>query len=193
MTVAAAVFTESPFPRGSDMTQYRFLIHGTLAIGASPLTYPTGGIPVTYATPNSIPGVSYQAAVRIEAESRKGSGYEYFWTTADLWTALYKGNSVALGQSLVDTNGNIQTCTTAGAAGSGTEPVWAIPTSANPNPTTTDNTVTWTCQGLSSGLVQIFVQNGTTGPLVELAAGAVPAGVSGDLISCELELIKAGH
>jgi hypothetical protein len=191
MTASKAVFTESAYPNGQDMTQRRFIFAGTLAIGASPATYPAGGMPITFAAPNLSPGTTRNGAVRGEVYSRSGSGYTYFWTTTDLWTSLYKGNSVALGQSLQDTNGNIQTCTTAGTSGSGAEPTWAVPTAATPNPTTTDGTTVWTCEGPSSGLVQIFEQNGTTGPLVELAqAASIPSGVSGDKISVRLEFIK---
>lgn len=197
MAVATAVFTQSAYPRGQDMTQRRMLIYGTLAIIASPATYPAGGIPVTYAANSSnqggidFPGFSRPGAIRATLDSRNGSGFLYFWTTVDKWTSLYKGNLVAVGQSLQDPNGNIQTCTTAGTAGSGTEPVWAIPTAATPNPTTTDGTVTWTCEGPSSGLVQIFEQNGTTGALVELSqASSIPSGVSGDTISAVAEFQK---
>jgi hypothetical protein len=199
MTATAAVFTQSPYPRGQDMTQRRFLLAGTLAIGASPLTYPAGGIPITIAANNNnsggidFPGVSNGNAVRATLDSRAGSGYIYKWTTKDLWTAVFKGNAVAAGQSLIDSNGNIQTCTTPGTAGSGAEPTWALPTAANPNPTTVDGTVTWTLElwGANCGLVQIFQSAGSAAPLVELTqAASIPAAVSSDLISCLLEFIK---
>src|SRR5208282_4726114 len=117
-------------------------------------------------------------------------GYIYNWIAADLWVAA---NAYSLGQAIQDTNGNIQVVTTAGTSGTPNQPVWAIPSSANANPTTPDGTgsLVWTCQGPSSGLVQIVEQNGTTGPLVELAQGAtIPAGVSGDTIALQIEYIK---
>lgn len=197
MAVATAVFTQSPYPNGQDMTQRRMFVHGTLAISASPATYPAGGIPITFAANNSnqggidLPGFTKPGAIRADIDSRAGSGWVYMWTTADLWTSDYKNKTVAAGQSLQDPNGNIQTCTTGGTAGDGSEPTWAIPTAATPNPTTTDGTVTWTCEGPSSGLVQIFEQNGTTGALAELSqASSIPAGVSGDTISVQLQFLK---
>jgi hypothetical protein len=200
MAVATAVFTQSPYPRGQDMTQRRFILAGVIAISASPATYPLGGIPITIAPNTSpgqggidFPGVSNGNAVRAEMQTRAGSGYVYSWTTKDEWTALYKGNVVAVGQSLVDSNGNIQTATTGGTAGSGSEPTWALPTAANPNPTTVDGGVTWTLQnwGQNCGLLRIFQSAGSAAPLVEIAQGTtIAAGISGDMISCILEFIK---
>jgi hypothetical protein len=186
MSVATAVFTQSQYPNGQDMTQRRFHIAGTIAISASPATYPAGGIPITFAS-GIVPGTTKPGAVRATIDSRSGSGYQYYWTTKDLWTANYKGNSVAVGQSLVDTNGNIQTCTTNGTAGSGSEPTWNTTIGG----TTTDGTVTWTNEGPSSGLLQIFQSGGSASPLAEIAQGTtIAAGISGDLISCLLEFIK---
>jgi hypothetical protein len=193
MAVATAVFTESAYPNGQDMTQRRMYIIGIIAISASPATYPAGGIPITFVHSNpsglSLPGFSKPGSVRTDMATRKGSGYTYSWTTIDLWAS---GTVYAVGQSVVDTNGNIQTVTTAGTSGS-TQPIWAMATGATPNPTTADGTgsLVWTLQGVSSGLVQIFQQNATTGPLVELTqASAIPAGVSGDTISTKMEFVK---
>jgi hypothetical protein len=199
MAVATAVLTQSAYPRGYDSTQRRVKVIGTIAIPASPATYPKGGIPITFA-PNAsanggidLPGLTNSNAVHAEIYSRAGSGFVYFWTTFDLWTSLYKGNTVAAGQSLVDTNGNIQTCTTGGTAGSGNEPTWALPTAAVPNPTTVDNGVTWTLEnpGTNLGLLQIFESAGSAAALAELSQGStIPAGVSGDLISAFLEFAR---
>jgi hypothetical protein len=190
MAVATAVFTESAYPNGQDMTQRRFILHGPLAITASPATYPAGGIPITFASGNSgtvLPGTSKPGPVTVYLASRGGKGFLYNWTTANLWAA---STVYAAGQSIVDTNGNIQTVTTGGTSGA-TQPVWPLATGATPNPTTTDGSVVWTLEFPSNGLVQIFEQNGTTGPLVELAQGAtIPAGVSGDTIGGQFEFIK---
>ena len=48
MAVATATFTENAFPKGVDNTQRHGIRFGTLAIGASPLTYATGGIAITF-------------------------------------------------------------------------------------------------------------------------------------------------
>jgi hypothetical protein len=121
--------------------------------------------------------------------SRSGSGWIYFWTIADIWTSYYKGNTVAAGQFLTDSNGNLQKCTTGGTAGSGAEPTWNKVVGG----TTTDNTVVWTNQGVSSGTIQIFGTGGSAGVLGELATGiatAVPSTVSGDTISVRTEYLK---
>jgi hypothetical protein len=58
-------------------------------------------------------------------------------TANPTWTT---STSESVGNLIVDSNGNIQRCTTAGTTGSGSHPSWAT-TIGN---TTTDNTVTWT-------------------------------------------------
>jgi hypothetical protein len=190
MAAATAVLTQSGFPKGLDMTQRRFYWVGTLAISASPATYPAGGFVLNpYTTLGNAPPQNdmFPGAVRGELDSRSVSGFVYVWTTKNLWIASH---AYAVGQSIVDTNGNIQTVTTAGTSGA-SQPTWAIPTSATPNPTTVDNGATWTLQQPSCGLVQIFQSAGTAAPLVELAqAAAIPAGVSSDVISVKLEFLK---
>lgn len=44
---------------------------------------------------------------------------------------------------------------------------------------------------LANGKLLIFVQDGTTGPLKEIAASALPAGVTGDTINFRAEFTKA--
>lgn len=192
MSVATAVFTVSKYPEGVDFTGRRYIYHGPIVITASPGAYSKGGIPITFPSgTNDMPGTTNQFCKTGRIDSRAGSGFVYLWTQADLWTADMKGNTVAVGQAIVDGNSNIQQCTTGGTAGSGAEPIWAIPSDTTPNPTTVDGTVTWTCKGPSNGIVQIFEQNGSTGALVELAqAAAIPSGVSGDTIAGQLEYMR---
>ena len=165
MTIAAATFTQSQYPDGQDMTQRRMIFYGQLAIGASPLTYQPGGLPL--AITGALPGVSAKVGkpgpvpLRADMDSRNGSGYLYFWTTKDLWTAVMKGNVLVAGQSIQDPNGYIQTVTTAGTAGSGTEPTW----NTNIGGTTTDNSVTWTNKGPGNGIVQIFQSGAGSGTI----------------------------
>ena len=52
-------------------------------------------------------------------------------------------NAESLGQTIVDTNSNLEQVTTAGTTGSGTHPVWNATTGG----TTSDGTVVWTNQG----------------------------------------------
>ena len=199
MAAATAVFTLSAWPNGIDMTQRRLILNGLVAVSATASGYLNGGIPITIATAGNagnilgFPGVTKGSPVTVNFYSRAGKGYVYNWIGVDLWTAVFKGNTVAAGQSLTDTNGNLQTCTTGGTAGSGTEPAWntLIPNGTVAGGTTTDGTVVWTNMGLSYGLIQIVEQNGTTGALVELAnATSIPTAVSGDTIAAEIELLK---
>ncbi|MGB8543554.1 MAG: choice-of-anchor D domain-containing protein [Candidatus Acidiferrales bacterium] len=52
-------------------------------------------------------------------------------------------NAESLGQTIVDTNGNLEEVTTAGTTGSGSHPAWNTATGG----TTSDGTVVWTNQG----------------------------------------------
>jgi hypothetical protein len=62
----------------------------------------------------------------------------------------------AIGMSVIDTNGNVQTVTTAGTSGA-TQPVWSTTSGG----TTTDGTVTWT-QSPSTSMIQAgLVSSGT--------------------------------
>src|ERR1700678_2920572 len=187
MAVATATWTQSPWPKGQDFFHRRFVAHGTIAISASPATYPSGGIPITLATPTNqnvlvLPANSHGSPITVYIESRAGSGYQYNWITADLWTSKYKGNTVAAGQALTDSNGNLQVCTTGGTAGSGAEPTWATPgATGSTGGTTTDNTVVWTLtQAPSLGTIQICQSAGSAAPLAEIAQGTtIASGISG--------------
>jgi hypothetical protein len=65
-------------------------------------------------------------------------------TTTAGWQASH---SYSLGTLILDNNGFIEKCTTAGTSGSGGQPGW----NKNWNATTTDNTVTWTNIGSGGG------------------------------------------
>ncbi|MDE2101154.1 MAG: hypothetical protein KGL39_28155 [Patescibacteria group bacterium] len=71
----------------------------------------------------------YANSASVQIPSYVGTGFS-------AWTA---SNPYTVGQMIVDSNGRIQRCTTAGTSGA-THPVWAT-TLGN---TTTDNTATWT-------------------------------------------------
>jgi hypothetical protein len=193
MAAATAVFTLSPWPKGIDMTQRRLILHGPIAISATASGYLLGGIPITInQTANAgnilgFPGLTKSSPITVYFASRAGKGYIYNWIGVDLWTAVFKNATVAAGQSLTDTNGNLQTCTTGGTANNTAEPAWNTTIGG----TTTDGTVTWTNEGQSYGLIQILEQNGTTGALVELAnATSIPTAVSGDTIAAQMEFLK---
>ena len=82
------------------------------------------------------------------------------------------GTPYALGQYIVDPNGNIQVVTQAGTSG-GSAPSWATAIGA----TTTDGTVQWTCKGSSvANWVPIAP---TTAPTVaNTASGSAPSTVT---------------
>jgi hypothetical protein len=187
MAVATATYTQSPYPKGLDMTQRRFVTHGPVTISASPATYPSGGIPIFPSAAGITPGMSNPAPVTAFFQSRANSGFQYAWCGVDLWTAKYKNATVAVGQALIDSNGNTQVCTTGGTAGNGAEPTW----NKTIGGTTTDGTVTWTNKGISLGLLQILTGAAAQSPLAELTqAAAIPAGVSGDTIAGQIEFLK---
>jgi|SRR5579872_4080379 len=129
MTVTAMVLTLNHFPNGKDNTQKRSIYNGTAAIGASPLTYASGGVPVIWSQMANAEGELFTAeeATPIECwfESVSGSGYWYVYNAATSKLQIFVG-------------------------------------------------------GASANL-----------PAAELAAGAVPAGVSGDSIVFHAEFLRA--
>lgn len=61
MSTATAVVTINSYPNGVDNTQRSEIVKGTLAIGASPLTYVTNGLPITYANNEAIKSLTLTA------------------------------------------------------------------------------------------------------------------------------------
>ena len=129
MTVTASTLTLNPYPNGKDNTQRRTIYNGTVAIGASPLTYASGGVPVSWASLSNAAAELFteENSTPIEAwfESVSGSGYWYVYNVATSKLQIFVG-------------------------------------------------------GASASL-----------PAAELAAGAVPAGVSGDSIVFHAEFARA--
>lgn len=69
------------------------------------------------------------------------------WTKVSRITPAWAAStSYTLGTLIVDSNGNLQKCTTAGTSGSPSHPTWNQSVSG----TTTDNTVTWTLLNLGA-------------------------------------------
>lgn len=54
MPQATAVFTESVYPFGNDDTERHQIKFGQIAVSASPATYTTNGLPISYANAESI-------------------------------------------------------------------------------------------------------------------------------------------
>lgn len=181
MAVPTITFVQSAYPDGLDRTARRVIIYGKLTISSSG-TIPKGGLQLNAALAGLLTGSSFIKVIMAYLQSIGGSGFTYNWTTADLWTADMKNTALTAGQCINDSNGNLQVVTTPGTAGNGAEPTWNTVIGG----TTTDGGVTWTNQGPSSGLLQIFQGAGSAAPNAEVT-GAVPAGVSGDVIAAELE------
>jgi hypothetical protein len=77
MAGTTATITPSAYPNGYDNTQRMQHVYGTVAIGASPLTYATGGVALSW----KIEGIksTSQLPIWVEFISFGGSGYQYAW------------------------------------------------------------------------------------------------------------------
>lgn len=129
MTVTSVTVTLNPFPNGKDQTLRRTIYSGTASFGASPLTYATGGIAVSWPSLFNSAGELFTAEETTPIE-------------ADFWSVSASGY--------------------------------------------------WYVYNQSTGKLQILVGGSTTSvPSAELAAGAVPAGVSGDTIYFRAEFLRA--
>jgi hypothetical protein len=131
MALTTVTLKAFAFPAGVDNTQRRVKVSGQAVIAASPLTYATGGIAITWTFTDVLTGavvlINTTATSPIMAyfTSIAGSGYSYDWNKA--------------------TN-KLQILTTGTA---------------------------------------------TQAAQAELAAGVVPAGVSGDVIEFDVEFVRA--
>lgn len=85
--MAAATVTLTAYNEnyGTDLTAKRFIMRGTAAISASPATYATGGLAVTYTEIKSADGNAVLVPGQnttpdsFSAYSVSGSGYIYSW------------------------------------------------------------------------------------------------------------------
>ena len=112
-TVTATAYS---YPNGTDNTQRRQIVTGTLAIQASPGVYATGGLSLSNVfNIETIKSSDNNSPAYLRFESVSGSGYIYGWNKAN-------------------------------------------------------------------NKIQIFTGAAAQSPLTELSAGAMPAGVSGDVI-----------
>jgi hypothetical protein len=76
MALAAATVTVT----STDITQQNEIVYGTIAIGASPLTYPTHGLAMSFAGSDVIKSSSVPTEVDVWSEPAPGvspSGYQY--------------------------------------------------------------------------------------------------------------------
>jgi hypothetical protein len=183
MPASVVTWTENAYPGGRTEDQRRVRKFGKISVAAG--NYETGGLVLSFVPQDE----SIPQPVSVKMNSLKGSGYTYVWVTADLWP---QNTVVVAGQAITDPNGNLQVVTVGGTTNNVAEPTWAKPSTGNPNPTTADgSTVVWTCQGPSSGTVKILQSAGSAAPQAEITGNSsTPAGVTGDVIGCEVEFLK---
>ena len=89
MAVATATPTINAFPNGVDNTQRFTRIYGTIAISASPATYATGGLALSFSGLEPIK--STQSPVIVYIESVKGSGFIYGWNQSTGKLQIFTG------------------------------------------------------------------------------------------------------
>lgn len=98
MSAAVATITVDAYPKGVDNTQRMTIIRGTVAIGASPLTYTTGGIAIVSASNATQSGwaqepikVTSDTPIECEFYSVAGSGFVYTWNQASNTLQIFTG------------------------------------------------------------------------------------------------------
>ena len=98
MAATTATITLFNYPRGVDTTQRRLVINGTIAIGASPLTYATGGIQLSFLGIKNADGSSIlldtnsaSAPIVVYLQSVAGSGYVYGWNQSANKLQIFTG------------------------------------------------------------------------------------------------------
>jgi hypothetical protein len=93
MALSTLVFTPYGHPNGFDNTQRRQIVRGTIAISASPGTYPTGGFSLAGIIVNE--GIKSTDAVpaALYFTSVSGSGYTYVWNRANNKLQIFTGSA----------------------------------------------------------------------------------------------------
>jgi hypothetical protein len=88
-TVKATIYA---YPNGNDNTQRRQILMGTLAISASPGTYPTGGFSLTNVFALEANKTSnYNTPMYLTVYSVSGSGYVYAYNRANNKLQIFTG------------------------------------------------------------------------------------------------------
>ena len=90
MTVAAATPSISAFPSGIDNTQRHLVVYGTVAIGASPLTYATGGVAMSFTGLEPLK-TSNLTPLWCDVRSVSGSGYVYIYNASSGKLQIFTG------------------------------------------------------------------------------------------------------
>lgn len=182
-SVALMTVTQNQWPNGLDTTQRRQKVYATAVIQASTQFYTTGGLALALGGVIS-PGLTKPIPLLVKVTSGKGKSYVYIWYNEDNWP---QDVAVVAGQYVIDSNGNLQQCTTAGTTNNTAEPTWNQTVAG----TTTDGTAVWTLLGVSYGLVKIVTGAAAQTALTEITqSAAIPAGVSGDVLNLEMDFLK---
>jgi hypothetical protein len=86
--------------------------------------------------------------------AHSGAGTPRAWSIDS--TAWVANTETSIGDTVVDSRGNVQTCTVGGVTNKTTKPVWHT----EPNHTTTDGSVTWKWTGVSAPQAAGFLNTG---------------------------------
>jgi hypothetical protein len=98
MAISTVTATIYAYPNGYDNTQRRAIVRGTLAISASPGTYPTGGFSLAPVFKlEAIKNVSGVPA-GLFIYSVSGSGYIYVWNRANNKLMVFQSGASATPQ-----------------------------------------------------------------------------------------------
>ncbi len=167
------------------------MIHavGVLAIGASPGTYTASGIACDIATLMQPFAPGFTAAQTPVKMSVKGiSGYTYEFVKSTLKLIIRQAGTVTPAGTIVVTEGDVTVL--GGAAGT------ALGISADSNAgaltkaAATNRTIPRATLGFAASTAAFTGTATTAAALAELAASAIPAGVSSDTIEFELLMRK---
>jgi hypothetical protein len=103
MAATTATLTVYNYPNGINNTQRRQTLYGTIAIGASPLTYATGGIQLSFLGVKDASGqvVQIDSASTLPAilwlQGVGGSGYTYTWNQPTNKLQIFTVDATATG------------------------------------------------------------------------------------------------
>jgi hypothetical protein len=210
MAVATLTATGNSYPKGNDNTQRHQLSFASIAIVGSSPSYVQGGIRLNFGSLESLKcSPPFLLPVWADLKSLSGSGYVYTFNplgatitnlalTSNVVTITAK-NNLATGD-IVTLSGlttttalnGIQLTVLAGSLsptvftanlthaniGTAAETGFALP-------------VSYATNLPFQGNVQIFQSAGSAAALAELATAALPAGVTGDTITCRAEFVRA--
>lgn len=99
MAAATATFTKTAYPNGKALYQDKIAFFGTIAVTASPATYPAGGIPLSFVG-NEV--YSQNAPLFVSIYGILGYAYSYDATAGTL--RMYLGGTETAGDAAIPAN-----------------------------------------------------------------------------------------